>query len=468
MRGAAAGMLLVLALPCATSFGLFPAQLATRSRARPAVRPQGRIPCAAAADGIDKDLTRSLDTAEALISGLRSRTATDTNSGLDLATDFYDPSTGLHSEGVWHNALIGISCLALMKSGRATEELQEAPGRIAESLAAHNWDGVSFRRRAHSGRWNHSVPDSALEQPAYYVASEEHRCVQHGMACVFWSFLREVQPEAAKDFAPIAASFVDQFWDEEAGHWTTISRAQGVATAARPSASSGKSFSPAPASGEATGAQGLFEEVGGRDQVYYRAVDHAVALLALVSMVGSPLQSCSLCFHQAVVVLCLASETPCLQERRWEPGDPVDQDRLQDLIRITSQQLLSPAGFGYGGDYSDSNPNPWTRSYIGLGRRRNFWHDAWVALALVCARSSPAAVSSGVCEAQLKSLLAQLVGVYGGAAAAQGTVWHWAVGERRRQDGNVRYCGDNALLHAICCELQVRSESQHERQREGY
>ena len=79
-----------------------------------------------------------------------------------------------------------------------------------------------------------------------------------------------------------------------------------------------------------------------------------------------------------------------------------------------------------------------------------------MALALVCARSSPAAVSAGASEAQLKSLLAQLVGVYGGAAAAQGTVWHWAVGERRRQDGNVRYCGDNALLHAICSELQVR------------
>jgi hypothetical protein len=35
------------------------------------------------------------------------------------------------------------------------------------------------------------------------------------------------------------------------------------------------------------------------------------------------------------------------------------------IIELTVEQLLSPVGFGYGGDYSVADPNPWTRSYIG-------------------------------------------------------------------------------------------------------
>jgi hypothetical protein len=109
-------------------------------------------------------------------------------------------------------------------------------------------------------------------------------------------------------------------------------------------------------------------------------------------------------------------------------------------MQLTRKQLLSPAGFGYGGDYSSSEPNPWARSYIGLARRRNMWHDGWVALALLRA---------GAQEAEVKSLLTQLVGIYG---APDGTMFHWGVEERRRED-NVRYCGDNALFYAICSDL---------------
>jgi len=63
--------------------------------------------------------------------------------------------------------------------------------------------------------------------------------------------------------------------------------------------------------------------------------------------------------------------------------------------------------------------------------------------------------AQSVTEDQVKSLLTQLLGVYG---SADGTVWHWAV-EGRRQEDNVRYCGDNALLHAICAELQWAPEA---------
>jgi hypothetical protein len=92
-----------------------------------------------------------------------------------------------------------------------------------------------------------------------------------------------------------------------------------------------------------------------------------------------------------------------------------------------------------------------------LDRGRNFWHDAWVALALVRARR--VAGTGAVGEDQVKSLLSQLFGVYGDA---DGTVWHWAV-EGRRPEENVRYCGDNALFHAICSELQWAPEPEGSR-----
>ena len=246
-----------------------------------------------------REWARALDTSEALVRALRAR-APPGGAPLNLETDFYDASTGLHSEGVWHNALVGIACLALAASGRGPEpDVRDAPRRIALSLWAHAWDGISFRRRAHSGAWDHAPLEapSTVVQPAYYHASGEHRCVQHGMACVFWALLRETEPAAAGEYGTIAAAFVDQFWDAAASHWTTISRAQGAATGARPSASTGTPTAPGGGDG---GGDGVFEEAGGVDQVYYRAVDHAVALLALVAMVS-------------------AREGPCLPRRVARP-----------------------------------------------------------------------------------------------------------------------------------------------------
>ena len=143
-----------------------------------------------------------------------------------------------------------------------------------------------------------------------------------------------------------------------------------------------------------------------------------------------------------------------VQEKRWQPGDAISRARLQDLIRLTSQQLLSPAGFGYSGDYSVADPNPWTRSYIGLDRRRNFWHDAWVVLALARARAYDTG-TAGADEVSVKSLLTQMVGLYG---LPDGTIAHWAPEHISGQ--NVRYCGDNALFYAICAELQWAPEPQ--------
>ena len=259
--------------PCMQAFSIVAVPNAAQGRgagARRRLCPLPAVSKVSAADAADKDFTRALDTTESLVRALRARTQ-HKSALLNLETDFYDPSTGLHSEGVWHNSLIGIACLALMASGtEAGQDMQEAPRRIASSLWTHAWDGVSFRRRARSGRWDHMPLDqpssSGVVQPAYYRASGEHRCVQHGMACVFWALLREVDPEAAGEYVPIAAAFVNQFWDAAASHWTMSSRAQGVATGAWPSSSTGTSFVASSDGGVEGGggdsSDGVFEKTG--------------------------------------------------------------------------------------------------------------------------------------------------------------------------------------------------------------
>eukprot|EP00961_Rhodomonas_salina_P129515 1744446-Rhodomonas_salina.3 len=161
---------------------------------------------------------------------------------LDLETDFFDASTGLHSEGVWHNALIGTVSILLSaregERGETREGLRTAARQIAESLLAHSWDGTSFKRRAHSGLWDHAALEGGsarkIEQAEYYKESSEHRCVQHGMAVIFWSLLRggggsepEDNAEVEDVYQLIAASFIEQFWDSAARRWRAVSLAQG-------------------------------------------------------------------------------------------------------------------------------------------------------------------------------------------------------------------------------------------------
>ena len=392
--------------------------------------------------GASKDFDRALGTAEAVIHALRLRAPSRQEASsvrLNVETDFFDASTGLHSEGVWHNALVGIACLGLISARGAAvdEEVEAAPGRIGAALLQHSWDGVSFRRRAHSGMWDHAqVPGT---QPAYYAQSNEHRCVQHGMAVVFFSFLREIQPAAAPELASIVSAFAAEFWDEQAGLWTTIGRSQGAATASRAAASTGLACEgpasvaaaeepdvaapPGHASPDGAGNNdvgGFFEAGGGSDVVYYRAVDQAVALMALVSLM-----------------------------KRWQPADPIPREQLGEMIRVTAQQLLSPAGFGYGGNYSAADPNPWARAYMNLDRGRNLWHDGWVGLAL-CFASQHAREHCAVDDAMVKALFEQLVAIYGGE---DGRLWHWPAAQRPALD-KVKYCGDNALMYALSACLQ--------------
>jgi hypothetical protein len=173
---------------------------------------------------------------------------------LNLQTDFYDPKTGLYSEGVWHNTLMGIA--SIEQTNANGQPIDPSTLQLADSLYAHSWDGVSFRRRTWSGNWDHSSlldhSSNPPEQANYYRESSEHRCVQHGMALVFWSKLVQANTRTPaannnvkqhaklqKQQDEIAHAFLKEFWDSKEQRWNTVSQTQGGGTQGRPSASAG-------------------------------------------------------------------------------------------------------------------------------------------------------------------------------------------------------------------------------------
>lgn len=322
-----------------------------------------------------------------LLKDLRARTS---SGKLNLETDFYDASTGLHSEGVWHNAMAGIASLQVGETEHAT--------RIADSLYEYSWDGVSFQRRAYSGKWDHSTPENEQQphQAPYYKASSEHRCVQHGIAVVFWSMLVDEGAQYQRQFQEISESFLAQFWNDP--FWSTVSAIQGGGTLLRPAASSGR-----------------ITEGATSQSLYYRAVDQAVAMLACAGITNV-----------------------------WRKHGK-DTSEMAQLIQTTRHSLLSSMhGFGYESDDV-------TRSYIGLDRNRNFWHDGWVLLALISARRVAWPNDPDHGQDELQSIYSRLLGRYA-VEGAEGTVWHWARSQKKNSE-NVRYCGDNALLFAISRSL---------------
>ena len=382
---------------------------------------------------------RSLRTSISISDALRERSSPDK---LDLETDFFDPSTGLYSEGVWHNALLGIASLEQEQQQRLT--IPASTLQLAESLYRYSWDGISFRRRAWSGNWDHStlLGKNCKKLPAqanYYRESSEHRCVQHGMALVLWSKLARKQREQLqqerkgvnnqlsilhRQQSEIAQQFVQEFWDSKALRWNTVSRTQGGGTRERLSASAG------------TPAQNVDDKQ--KNQPYYRAVDQAIAILAC-------------CEH-----------LKCLADSAAEGGDAtIDKEvnRIKEIIQLTCHEVLAPPtdGFGYGEVETDA------KSYLGLNRNRNFWHDGWVLLSLVHARDYLWPNDNDRGQAPLMSMWKGLVQLYAHENASfvtnndssfDGTIWHWPT-SLKDPDQNVRYSGDNALAYAICRKLSV-------------
>jgi hypothetical protein len=245
------------------------------------------------------------------------------------------------------------------------------------------------------------------------------------MALVFWSELisfltrqynkdeeeEDLLTKYKQQHTLMTASFLDQFWNDDYARWTTVSRAQGGGTTSRPSTSWNMAA--------------VYNEE--ESSPYYRAVDQAFGVLACMGILK---------------VMELDSNPTSIQSSKV---------RVTGIVRDTCYELLSPDGFGYG------LPSPPDASaYIGLGYKRNFWHDAWVMLALIMARKYAWPNDANHGEEPLRLLLHELVDRYGNLmddsanGNFDGTVWHWEKSLKNGYtNGNSRYCNENALLYAM-------------------
>jgi len=388
----------------------------------------------------------ALSTSIAIRDALQTSHPADLNAGCHLETDFYDPSTGLYSEGVWHNCLMGIA--SLQQQQQSSVEVDSATALLAESLYKHAWDGTSFRRRTWSGQWDHSIllTDKTPYQANYYQESSEHRCIQHAVALLFWTQLAQKEPQRfAKQQSEIANTFLKEFWNPDQKQWTTSSRSQGGGTKARPSASTG----------EMKQLQDLKDEE--LEEPYYRAVDQAMAVLAC-------------CEH-----LRLMDQNRASLDIAHDDDEEIRQ--IQSTVQATCHQLLSTINNGFG--YENVTT---AKSYLGLERNRNFWHDGWVLLALIQAQdyytwppNNDDEANHGKCHRL--QMWQGLIDLYGHddsvwktpepspsspssvapttGSSFDGTIWHWPT-HLKPPSNNVRYCGDNALAFAICRGMSIQ------------
>ena len=330
---------------------------------------------------------------------------------LDIVLDFYDGITGLYSEGVWHNCLAGIASLQLRKVNHHQKYLDDAK-QIANSLFKYSWDGTSFRRRAWSGKWDHTRlldDNNDIEQANYYLESSEHRCIQHAVALVFYSMSAQIESSSTihDQQSLILKQFIDQFWNGR--HWTTISKSQGSGTTLRPSASSGKKTNTDSSSDDVV--------------PYFRAVDQALAVLALLEHIK------------------LLDST-----EKDDSSNSVEREHIVHIIQTTCKGILND--FGYS-DLSNA------RTYLGINRNRNFWHEGWIILALSCAQEYVWPMDTREGHIQLlwngieKLYTTSSTSIDGeGNDDVDYTVYHWPISEKDI-NSNVRYCGDNTLAYAI-------------------
>jgi len=371
--------------------------------------------------------SRNYQVSKKILEGLQSSSSkkNDVSNHLDLETDFYDASTGLYSEGVWHNCMAGIASLQLSHVHQHEQQQQQQhyndATRIAASLFRYSWDGISFRRRVWNGNWDHSplqLVDTDIVQANYYKESSEHRCIQHGIALIFWSMLAQYNSDDNSNVRSqqslILKQFIREFWNDQ--RWTTISRNQGSGTLLRPSASSGVASRTTSTESDSL--------------PYFRAVDQAIAVLA-----------------------CLQHLQLLNSENKSDSIKSDERNRIINIIQTTCKDLLNDkGGFGYN---NLSN----ARTYLGVRRNRNFWHEGWVVLALISAREYIWPMDSQ--EGHLKILWNSLMKQYTNSTAITSatkigqdydnvntTIWHWDLSEKD-VESNVRYCGDNALAYAI-------------------
>ena len=299
-----------------------------------------------------------LRTSQRLMSALRARTRSIRP--LDLLDDFYDADSGLCSEGVWHNAWLGISSVlaarALRRRGslsttEESEELFESAVLLADSLYDLSFD-EGFLRRTPSGIWERA--DSAVarigatgEHASFYEASHERRSLQNGAAVVFYSLLAdEAAVRLHSDATGLAVrcdeignTFLQTFYDSETGRFRRSDTPSG----------------------------------------HWRAADQAVGCLA------------------------------CLRLARLTPSwCNTDTTLASEAARAAIDSLLNDFGYGEYLSGGEGVPRNQLGEYPGT-RRANSWHDSLACFAIVCfAGGSP----DVVCQSHVAALLRRVEADY--------------------------------------------------------
>lgn len=125
---------------------------------------------------------------------------------------------------------------------------------------------------------------------------------------------------------------------------------------------------------------------------------------------------------------------PLLSWPCWLISGSGNAEDLVCIVQMTCQNHLALTNTT--GEYEYYGTVRTACLYIGLDYYRNFWHDGWILLAILCTQKGLWLSDSSLGESQLQARMQGLLNLYGhnynkgnapstSSTIFYGTIWHW-------------------------------------------
>jgi hypothetical protein len=189
---------------------------------------------------------------------------TNKNKPLDLVSNYYHEETGLHNEGVWHNALMMMNYYLLLlttaKDDDDKQYLSDALIKVTNSLIELNYDSTGtllFKQRTETEYWSHENANNNTHLLQLYERTDHtvFKLMSNSIALLAYSLVNDKVEQDKIDLKLFLSQILKYFHDDQ--HELYFTKVKIVNNNAR-----------------------IIQD----DHNYFKACDHAVLLIALIVM----------------------------------------------------------------------------------------------------------------------------------------------------------------------------------------
>ncbi|KAL9642777.1 hypothetical protein ABK040_009852 [Willaertia magna] len=153
-----------------------------------------------------------------------------------LIHNMYHSETGLHSEGCWHNFIMGLNYIQILSEEESAMrefccefQVNEKLSKLSQSILNLNFDlkDYLFSQRKSSGIWeNADESEMQGERKDFYKPKNEKRLINNSMGLLFLSLLpKDVFPKYINNvefkLTQFLESIINSFYDKDKKLWKT-------------------------------------------------------------------------------------------------------------------------------------------------------------------------------------------------------------------------------------------------------